>query len=198
MIRCLAILLWPFALVVYVCGSARADVDGSVPSPGSCAYPAVGTFGAAFGEYDFACQFPVEENGSRHTTLFGGGMWSVSMQAGVSFMFVNASVTATSPVGVLRGITYWACPDLSMAGPPNPPGAWKSALSPRVCKSIAPRPELLRDGMPPPPPGAPAPPPLPSDIAPPPDVPPAPPGPLLPNQTNPGATQPFQPEEPQH
>jgi hypothetical protein len=159
------------AAAVLLATPAQASIDGSVPSPGGCDYPAVGTFGAAFGEYDYACQFPVEENGSRHTTLFGGGMWTVSVQAGIAFMIFNASVTATSPVGVLRGITYWACPDLSMAAAPNPPGAWKAALTPKTCKPLAPRPELLRDGMPPPPLGAPQPPPLPPEIAPPPPAP---------------------------
>jgi hypothetical protein len=153
---------------LWLAAPAHASIDGSVPSPGGCDYPSVGTFGAAFGEYDYACQFPVEENGSRHTTLFGGGMWIVSGTIGVSFLMFNASVSATAPAGVLRGISYWACPDFSFAEVPNPPGAWKSYLKPKPCKSIAPRPELIRD-MPAPPPGMPAPPAPPQpELAPPP------------------------------
>lgn len=159
------------AAVLLFAAPAHASIDGSVPSPGGCDYPSVGTFGAAFGEYDYACQFPVEENGSRHTTLFGGGMWIVSGTIGVAFLMFNASVSATAPAGVLRGISYWACPDFSFADQPNPPGAWKSYLKPKPCKSIAPRPELIRDGMPPPPPGMPAPPlPPQPELAPPPSL----------------------------
>src|SRR5690349_13832175 len=181
-------------LYVLCTAPARADLGGSVPSPGGCDYPAVGTFGAAFGEYDFACQFPIEENGSRHTTLFGGGMWQVTATAGVSFMIFNASLSATIPAGVLRGITYWACPDFSMSDPPNPPGSWKNYLKPKPCKTTAPRPIVVPDGIQPPP-GAPPVPPVPEPIvAPPPPEPVIPPGqevappppPLLPNQTNPG------------
>lgn len=158
--------------------TARADVDGSAPSPGSCPYPAVGTFGAAFGEYDYACQFPVEINGSRHTTLYGGGMWQVTASAGVSFLIFTAGISAQIPSGVLRGITYWACPDFSMSAAPNPPGAWKNEIAPAPCKTIAPKPQVLPDGgLPPPPPGIPPPPLPPEPIAPPPPGPEAPPAP---------------------
>lgn len=173
--RLLLILAAVIAVAVFAAAPARADVGGSVPSPGGCDYPSVGTFGAAFGEYDYACQFPVEENGSRHTTLYGGGMWQVTASFGVSFMIFNAGISATVPVGVLRGISYYACPDFSFADQPNPPGAWKNYLKPKPCKSIGPKPELLRD-MPAPPPGAPPPPPLPDPIAPAP-----PPEPVIPS-----------------
>lgn len=139
-----------FAWMVFG-GIARADLGGSVPGPGGCDYPMTGVSGAAFGEYDYACSGPTEINGSHWLSLYGGGMWQAN--AGISIMFINASIT--TPVGVLRGITYWACPDLSMAEPPNPPGAWKSYIAPTKCKTIAPKPELLPDGPPQPPPGAP-------------------------------------------
>lgn len=171
MIRWLALPLWLTAVLVFLAAPSRATVDGSVPSPGSCDFPSTGTFGASMGEYDYACQFPVEENGSRHTTLFGGGMWQVTASFGVSFMVFNAGISATVPTGVLRGITYWACPDFSFSDAPNPPGAWKSYLIPKPCKSIGPKPDLIRDGMPQPPPGAPTPPlPPQPEIAPPPPV----------------------------
>jgi hypothetical protein len=153
------------AVCVIAAAPAHADVGGQVPAPGSCDYPAVGTFGAAFGEYDYACQFPVEINGARHTTLFGGGMWQVTATAGVAIMAFNASISATVPTGVLRGITYWACPDFSMSAAPNPPGAWKNELSPAPCKTVAPRPQLIPDDQPEPPFGAPPAPPVPEPIA---------------------------------
>ena len=99
MIRWCVVLVCSVAASVYFAAPARADIGGSVPSPGGCDYPSVGTFGAAFGEYDYACQFPLEENGSRHTTLYGGGMWQVTASFGVSFMIFNASVSATVPAG---------------------------------------------------------------------------------------------------
>lgn len=158
---------------------ANADIGGSVPSPGECPYPATGAFGAAGGEYDYACQFPVEINGSRHTTLFGGGMWQVSATVGISFMMFNASLGVLIPAGVLRGITYFACPDLSMAADPNPPGAWKNEIHPPPCKPLAPRPVLIRPGdEPQPPPGVPPPP-------------PPPPGPM--SATQPAVTNPENP-----
>lgn len=147
---------------------ANADIGGSVPSPGGCDYPAVGTFGAAGGEYDYACQFPTEINGARHTTLYGGAMWQVTATAGVAFMIFNASISVGIPAGVLRGITYWACPDFSMADQPNPPGAWKNEIHPRPCKTLAPRPvPVAADQMPTPPPGAPPLRDLPEPVAPP-------------------------------
>jgi hypothetical protein len=174
------------AALAFVCVPvASADIGGQVPSPGGCDYPAVGTFGAAGGEYDFACQFPVEINGSRHTTLFGGGMWQVTATAGVSFMMFNASIGAQIPAGVLRGISYWACPDFSMAEAPNPPGAWKNEIHPKPCKTLAPRPiPIGADQMPAPPPGAPPIPPPPEPVTPPSSVPPWQPG-LSPQVTNP-------------
>lgn len=135
---------------------ARANVDGSVPSPGACDYPGVGSFGAAFGEYDYACAFPTEINGSHWQTLFGGGMWQVTAGVQANIMMVSFNVGVIAPVGVLRGITYWACPDLSVADQPNGIGAWKNPMTPSKCKTIAPMPVLIRDGdQPQPPPGAP-------------------------------------------
>lgn len=186
--RVLAIPVALFA-AVWLAGAASADVGGSVPSPGGCDYPAVGTFGAAGGEYDYACQFPLEINGSRHTTLYGGGMWQVTATAGVSFLMFNASIGAQIPAGVLRGISYWACPDFSMAEAPNPPGAWKNEIHPGPCKTLAPRPvPVSPDQMPPPPPGAPPLPDVPEPVAPAP-TPGAVPGAVTnPDNPNPDAT----------
>lgn len=149
------ILVWSVVLLLLIITiPAHANVDGSVPSTGSCDYPSTGTFGSGFGEYDYGCQFPVEVNGTRHTTLFGGGMWQVTAGASFSILVVTLSAAVTAPVGVLRGISYWACPDLSMGEQPNPPGAWKNEIHPGKCRTIAPMPVLLRE-QPEPPPGAP-------------------------------------------
>lgn len=187
-IRYLALLLWTAALILYLCGSARADVGGSIPAPGLCDYPSICTSGAAFGEYDYAESWPLEVNGSRRTCLLGGAMYEGT--GGVSFMFVNFSVT--TPLGVIRGACWYACPGpfLEQAEWPNPPGAWKNYLRPAVCKPIGPAPIPIN-----PSPND-APPKGESVVSPSAPLPPGPaPPPLLPNQTNPGASSPFQPEE---
>ncbi|HEY1466382.1 MAG TPA: hypothetical protein VGF11_04950 [Acidimicrobiales bacterium] len=147
---------------------AHANVDGSVPSPGNCDYPGTGTFGAAGGEYDFGCAFPTEVNGSHWQVLFGGGMWQVSAGLQFSILMISVNAGVTVPAGVLRGITYWACPDLSFAEQPNPVGGWNNKIHPTPCKTVGPRPILIRPGeeMPTPPPGVPPPPPPPPDIEP--------------------------------
>lgn len=184
--------LWLIAVLVMLAAPARADVGnaGGI-APGLCDYPSICTSGAAFGEYDYAETWPTEINGSRRTCLLGGAMFSGT--AGVSFMFVNASVS--SPLGVIRGACWYACPGplLEQADWPNPPGAWKAYLKPAVCKPVGPAPIPI---TPPPNDAQPnAPPRGESIVSPGTPLPTGPiPGPLLPNQTNPGATQPFQPQ----
>jgi hypothetical protein len=182
--RLLLLLLCPLGVLVWLAAPARSDVDGSVPGPGLCSYPGTCTSGAAFGEYDYASAFPTEINGSHWQCLYGGAMYSGN--AGVSIMFINASIT--SPLGVLRGACWWACPDamLSLAEQPRPPGAWKNYMVPSKCKPIgvAPLPIKVPE---PPAPASDAP--IPSQPA---------PLPILPNQTNPGVTNPFEPESDSH
>lgn len=185
-------LLVALVMMVVFAAPAQADIGGSVPSPGGCDYPATGIFGAAMGEYDYGCQMPVEINGARWTTLFGGGMWQVNANLGVTFMMFTASIGVQFPAGVLRGISYWACPDMSMADQPNPVGAWNKKITPTPCKTLAPMPQLLRDGMPAPPPGAPEPPPPPPQIFP--NVAEAPLQPQTGAQTNPTPGNPVAPE----
>ncbi len=58
---------------------AQAGIDGSVPSPGGCDYPATGTFGASVRRIRF--RLPVPARDQRHPgtpPLFGGGMWQVT------------------------------------------------------------------------------------------------------------------------
>jgi hypothetical protein len=181
MFRIAAALLWVVAALILFAAPASGDVDGSVPGPGLCSYPGICTSGAAFGEYDYASAFPTEINGSHWQCLYGGAMFSGN--AGVSIMFINASIT--SPLGVLRGACWWACPDaaLSLAQQPNPPGAWKNYMKASKCKPIGVAPLPIKPPVAPPAPASDAP--LPSKAA---------PLPILPNQTNPGASNPFQPE----
>jgi hypothetical protein len=137
MIRWLAALLWPLAAVLFFCGSARADLGGSVPSPSNCDYPAVGNWGLdGPGVYHWVCDFPTEINGSHHHCQAGGVATQLSV--GVSFMFVSAGIT--TPTGIIPGICYWSCPDMSVSDPPNPPGAWKSYIRPAACKTVGPDP----------------------------------------------------------
>lgn len=121
---------------ILACPTSAADIGGSVPSPGGCDYPATGTFGMDFGVYHYSCAFPTEINGSHHQCTYGGA--AAEATGGVSFMFINASITL--PVGVLEGVCYWACPDQTTADQPNPPGAWKDFLVPKKCKTTSPAP----------------------------------------------------------
>lgn len=180
--RLIAAALWPLAVLMFLAAPARADVGGDVPAPGLCDYPSICTSGNAFGAYDYAETWPMEVNGSNRVCLLGGAMFQGT--AGVSIMFVNASVT--TPLGVIRGACWYACPGplLEKADWPNPPGAWKNYLKPAVCKPVGPAPVPINPPPPPadaPPPGAPIP------------VPPAPQLPL-PNATNPVPPNGFEPE----
>jgi hypothetical protein len=173
----LAIGLW---LALFIVPNVHAE-PGNVAgiAPGLCDYPSICTSGAAFGEYDYAEFWPIEVNGAQRTCLLGGAMYSGT--AGVSVPFVNFSVT--TPIGVIRGACWYACPGplLEQADWPNPPGAWKNTIHPPKCRPIGPAPIPIN---------------VPSNEATAgPTLPPAQP-PSLPNQTNPGAAQPFQPEEP--
>jgi hypothetical protein len=118
-------------------------------------------------------------------------MWQVTATAGVAFMMFTASLSVGIPVGVLRGITYWACPDFSMSEAPNPPGAWKDEIHPKPCKTLAPRPMPIgADQMPPPPPGAPPLPDVPDPVLPPAPAPGVTPGAVTnPDNPNPDATE---------
>jgi hypothetical protein len=146
------------ATVTFFSAPARADLGGTVPSPGNCDYPAIGNWGLdGPGVYHWVCDFPVEVNGSHHHCQAGGA--AANITAGVSLWIFNAGIT--TPTGIIPGICYWACPDLSVSAPPNPPGGWKNYIKPTECKSVAPNP-LAPPAEPPadegPPPLPPAPP----------------------------------------
>jgi hypothetical protein len=93
--------LLPFiaaAFMITGAATAEADLGGEVPSPGNCDYPATGNFGMEFGVYHSDCRFPVEINGSRHVCRYYGAAALGTVGVGVSFMFINASASLTTPV----------------------------------------------------------------------------------------------------
>jgi hypothetical protein len=94
---------------------AQADIGGNVPGPGVCDYPGMGGSGMDMGAYHYWCDFPTEENGSHWHCEYGGG-------AG-----------RQTPLGVLEGSCSFRCPDGSLSAAPNPPGAWKNAITPNEC-----------------------------------------------------------------
>lgn len=154
--------------LLFLAAPARADVGGEVPGPGGCDYPMIGTQGMEFGVYDYACAGPTEVNGSHWQAFYGGAaaQGTVGIGVGIQIAFFNAGVNASlsAPVGVLRGVQYWACPDLSVAEAPNPIGAWSGHITPTKCKTVSPKPGFL-DAPPPEPIGPPNP------LAPPPPLP---------------------------
>lgn len=149
-------------------GAASADVGGETPGPGLCDYPMTGSAGMDFSVYHYECHGPIEINGSHWQAFYGGAaaQATVGVGLGISILNLNASISPT--VGVLEGVVYWACPDLTMAEQPNPPGAWSTKITPVKCKTIAPKPAFL-DRPPPESIGPPNP------LAPPPPPPPPPP-----------------------
>ena len=102
------------------------------------------------GVYHYICDGPTEINESHWHSQYGGVSWQGTVGLGI-WIFTASISTA---VGVLEGITYWACPDLSVSEPPNPVSAWGQKITPTKCKSIAPAPTMFAPQPPPPPPGA--------------------------------------------
>lgn len=50
---------------------------------------------------------------------------------GINIFMFNASVI--TPLGAVDGSCSFRCPDGSLSAAPNPPGAWKNALTPKKC-----------------------------------------------------------------
>jgi hypothetical protein len=94
---------------------AQADIGGNVPGPGVCDYPGMGGAGMDMGAYHYWCDFPTEENGSHWHCEYGGG------------------AARQTTLGVLEGSCSFRCPDGSLSAAPNPPGAWKNAITPNEC-----------------------------------------------------------------
>lgn len=121
---------------------ARADVGGEQYSPGQCPYPAVGAFGLDGVAEHYVCDFPTEINGSKHHCVYGGAASLVG--ANVGLLIFSASIGTS--LGVLEGVCYWACPDGSVAGEPNPVQTWQGSSTATApvkrssCVSVAPNP----------------------------------------------------------
>jgi len=113
--------------------AAQADIGGNVPGPGVCDYPGMGGSGMEMGVYHYWCDFPIEENGSRWHCEYGGG--AVQGAEGLNLMMFAPSILA--PVGVLASSCSFRCPDGSLSAAPNPPGAWKNALTPKQCVPVS-------------------------------------------------------------
>jgi hypothetical protein len=147
---------------------AQADIGGNVPGPGLCDYPGKGGSGMEMGVYHFWCDFPIEENGSRWHCEYGGA--AVQGVEGVNVAMLTPSILF--PVGVLTSSCSFRCPDGSLSAEPNPPGAWKNALTPKPCVPLEVAPVSAPNTSLPPWPG------------------------LLPAVTNPGTPNPVTTENP--
>jgi hypothetical protein len=135
------------ALAVMAClcaPEAHAGPDGTIPAPGLCDYPGIGGSGQIMNVYNYWCDFPTEINGSHWHCELGGADLQAAVTAGLSISFFNLSGTLSGQVGAIVGSCSWRCPDSSISGAPNPPGAWKNYIEPAKCKPI---------GAPPPRPG---------------------------------------------
>jgi hypothetical protein len=144
---------------------ARADVGGEVPAPGLCDYPFIGHSEMAGGGpfanvFVYVCDGPTEINGSHWHAELNGEAVQAAASAGISMAFFNAGGSMTGNLGGIGGSTSWRCPDMTLAAPPNPPGAWKNEMTPAKCKTVAPNPDLPppADQEPPAAEGPPAPP----------------------------------------
>jgi hypothetical protein len=165
----------------------RADITVEVPGPGTCPYPGVsdqGMVGTLVATWWWSCDFPVEENGSILHSYYYGAATQGNAQVGFSMMF-SVSAGVAGPVGAMKGGTHYVCPDGPNKGKrtawPNPPGAWKYALTPRVCVPLKDQP-IADDPWPN------VPPPTPPDAMPVPPPETLTPAVTNPDNPNPGAT----------
>jgi hypothetical protein len=127
------------AATTYGLGIGHADPGGSVPAPGVCDYPAIGSSGLdGPGVFHYVCDYPTEINGSHHHCQWGGAATLLTL--GASALVFNAAISTQT--GVVEGVCWWACPDMSVSAPPNPVAAWQNsrAIKPAVCKTVAPNP----------------------------------------------------------
>lgn len=143
-------LLTALAVWLLCAPPAHAGPDGSIPAPGLCDYPGVGGSGQIMNVYNYWCDFPTEINGSHWHCELGGADLQAAVTAGLSISFFNLSGTLSGQVGAIVGSCSWRCPDMSIAGAPNPPGAWKDYITPAKCKTVAPAPAPPSPPDPPP------------------------------------------------
>jgi hypothetical protein len=153
----------------------HADIGGNIPGPGLCDYPGVGSSGNVMGGNWFYCDFPTEINGSHWHCAYG-----IFVLGGLGGNGPNFGATLGLQIGGGGGNCYWACPDMTQAEQPNPPGAWKNKITPEKCKTVGDVPTILGPELSPPP----APHPEPLDDQ------------LPPAVTNPGTPNPLTTENP--
>ena len=125
----------------------RADIGGNIPGPGLCDYPGVGSSGNVMGADWFYCDFPIEINGSHWHCAYG-----IYILGGVGGNGPNLGATLGVQIGGGGGNCFWACPDMTQAEQPNPPGAWKNRITPEKCKTVAPSPRIIGPELSAPPP----------------------------------------------
>jgi len=86
----------------------------------------------------FYCDFPIEINGSHWHCAYG-----IFILGGLCGNGPNFGGTLGLQIGVGGGNCCWACPDLTQAEQPNPPGAWKNKATPEKCKTVGEVPKFL-------------------------------------------------------
>lgn len=136
-----------FAPLLFSVPLARADVGGTVPAPGLCDYPGVGSShmvgaGPFSNVYVYWCDFPTEINGSHWHAELAGDSVQAALSAGITIAFFSAGGSLGGNLGYIGGSTSWRCPDNTLAAPPNPPGAWKNGITPSKCITVGPNPDL--------------------------------------------------------
>jgi hypothetical protein len=99
---------------------------------GLCDYPGVGVGANIFGIRGYFCDFPTEINGSHWHCEAGNA--SIGGVFGTTIGDIGTVGVAGGGVG--GSSCTWRCPDNTMAPAPNPPGEWKSYLTPHAnaCK----------------------------------------------------------------
>lgn len=108
--------------------TAQADLGGNVPGPGLCDYPGVGV-GHGDGGLPLLVRLPSRRE--RQSLALRVRRRRRAGVGGVNVLLFSASVI--TPVGVLEGSCSFRCPDGSLSAAPNPPGAWKNALTAKKC-----------------------------------------------------------------
>ena len=121
-------------LALVMAPASHAGPGGSIAMPGVCDYPGIGGSTYSAGAFSYYCDFPVEENGAHwHSELGGyniGGPTGASSLGG-EFMGFGVTIPAGSFGGGTGG-SGWRWPDNTPAPAPNPPGAWKNYMVPKL------------------------------------------------------------------
>lgn len=108
---CLLSMAAAFPAITLSAPTAKAD---------ECQYPAVGIGVNAVLGGGFFCNFPTEINGSH-----------LQCEAGSSVGFGRGGFGGDSTFGAGGASCTWRCPDNTLAPAPNPPGAWKTYMTPQ-------------------------------------------------------------------